>query len=291
MITNMESMSGASILRTLIYAAVFGAGIKKSYLHKWLISPAPVERGELEKKLKQLIKQKRISQNEDWLFLGKVVKESQSRFQESHEKLEFARHRLRLVTWLPTLSAIAVTGSVAALNATASEDIDLMIVTKTGFLWITRACVSLILFMDGSLRRRLERQVANKFCLNLWLDESSLQLPKQSLYVARELAQAEWILDKSQVEGNTWQANPWTREYLGRVRKRVKTKTLFFYKLVAWVFSPLEFTCFQFQFLRMRLTREIVARDKAFFHPRNTQSQVLSHYRKLCRRYNVESLI
>lgn len=285
------NLAEASVLRTLIYAHVFDAGVRRSELKRWLLSPVRLSSTELARGITGLKRAGKLVDRDGWLFLspGPSDQAHRLRSRESQAKLRQALSLIARIAWLPSILGIGVTGSVAVGNARASEDIDLLIITRSGFLWSTRLIVSAVLFADGSLRRRRERRVTNKLCLNLWLDEAALSLPKQSLYVARELAQVHWLLNREQVRERLWQQNPWSQAYLGVKPRRAGKRPL--HPGWAKLFSPLEQLCFKLQWLRMHPTREIVDAHRAFFHPRNTGGQVMRRYQQLCRRYNVDSLV
>ncbi len=286
----------SAVLRTLLYASVFDAGIRRQDVERLLISPQVFSHSHTEKTLKTLIAKKTIHQEGDWVWVGKRISAITftKRQTESEKKKKHLHSLLPLFVWLPTIKGIAITGSVAVGNAKQSEDIDLMIVTSAGFLWATRALVEGILLLCGVLRTRGMRNVRNKLCLNLWLDEKSLSFSTHSLYVARELAQAIWVVDRKGVQTHTLAANPWTAGFVSALcrKKDLSYKKQNQKSNFAFLFFPLEYCFFLLQASHMRArTREVVSLHVAFFHPRDTQADVLGTYLRLCRRFQIDSLV
>ncbi len=296
MICLMEfSNSQASVLRTLIYARIFDAGVRQSELGHLLLSPELLSPRQIKLAAGQLRRLGLVQQQLGWWYLaGSPIKtDSQEKLIHSRKKLRLAKQEIAKFTWLPTVLGAAVTGSVAVGNANRDEDIDLMIVTRAGFLWLTRAAVSLILFAGGKLRTRgHNRLLTDKFCLNLWLDDDSLALPKQSLYVAREVVQMHWLLERQAISKTLITSNPWLTQYVHIRHVTPEREVFYWFQIFArLLFLPLEAICFRVQLLRMHPTRELVSAHRAFFHPRNTQGQVMKKYTALCKRYNVASLV
>lgn len=290
------SPTASAIIRTLLYARVFGTGIARPDLYRLLLTPSMISTRSLSTALRPLARQNIIQLTNDYVWIGemRIGALLKKRREESERKEEFLKAVLPLVTWIPTLQGIAVTGSVAVGNASAREDIDLMIITRSGFLWSTRAVVEIILLMRGVLRMRGMRDVRNKLCLNLWLDEGSLALAHRSLYVARELAQVRWVYSSDNVPQRMFAANAWIRAYVANalLAKKINRRSIREHVLVRFVCAPLEYLAFFLQTTHMRTrTREVISLRMAFFHPRDTQSDVQERFKKLCGKYKIDSLV
>ncbi len=197
----------SSVALTKKYAAYFHGHLSDADLHRWLISGKtyPI------KTLKALFPQKQKIQPNN----------SEAR------KFILARKVARLLSYLPTISTIAITGSLAVNNSKPKDDIDLMIITRSDTLWLTRL---LVVPLVGLLfKRRLPKyqisnnksQIADAVCLNLWLDESALAVPasKRNLYTAHEVLQALAIYDRDGTYFRFIKANSWTKKYLANAYK------------------------------------------------------------------------
>ena len=86
----------------------------------------------------------------------------------------------RLIAGLPFVRLLAVTGALAMDNV-ADDDVDYMIVTEPGRLWLCRAMVV------GVVRWAAVRGV--KLCPNYFLSETALVLSERNLFTAHEVAQ------------------------------------------------------------------------------------------------------
>ena len=111
----------------------------------------------------------------------------------------------RLVSRLPFVRMVGLTGSLAVDNAKAGDDIDLLIVTAKGRVWLTRALTILVV--------RYAALWGVTLCPNFLISESALELPERDLYTARELRQMVPIFGHDVYE-RMLAANVWWRERL-----------------------------------------------------------------------------
>ncbi len=111
----------------------------------------------------------------------------------------------RAIARLPYVRMVAVTGSLAMDNTDEAADLDFLIVTRPGRLWLARACVILLV-------RRAAR-ASDRICPNYFLSERALALEEQNLFTAHELAQMV-TLHGAGVYAAMWRANPWVARFL-----------------------------------------------------------------------------
>lgn len=197
----------------------------------------------------------------------------------SKRKFDIAKRAANLLSRVPTIKAVALTGALAMGNATDESDIDLMIITKKDTLWITRI-ISLIAlrFFGFDVRRYGERDEKDKLCLNIWLDETNLSWDKKrrNIYTAHEIAQAKPLVSKQVTFDRFLDKNSWIKEYwpnAAQIRGEVKdmeTKNSFFS-----LFEPIA-RKMQFDYMEAKKTREVVTKKKALFHPVDWSELVLT---------------
>lgn len=136
--------------------------------------------------------------------------------QQAQKLIEKARNFTRkYLAQIPTLKLLAVTGSVAALNANKHADIDLLAITQENSHWLTRAAILLLLEKKRE-RVNLGRPPtynAGRFCLNIVLDESKLK-QQENLYVANEIARMKPILNRDNTYERFLEENHWVERYL-----------------------------------------------------------------------------
>lgn len=145
-----------------------------------------------------------------------LLKTRRLRERYTGEKIARAVKLSHLLRVFPGVRLVGLTGSVAAGNAARRDDIDLLIVTAPGRVWLTRAIILMLFGLTGVKRPdRSETHYDNKFCFNLWLEDSrpGLTIKNQDLYTAYEIC-----LMKPLLGGETYRRflrlNKWTERYL-----------------------------------------------------------------------------
>jgi hypothetical protein len=111
----------------------------------------------------------------------KLVKIRRRRAAASAILWERARYYGAVINQLPFVRMVAVTGALAVNNSEASDDIDFLVVTEPGRLWLARAFTILVVKMAA---RR-----GDLICPNYFLSDQALALPERDIFTAHELAQ------------------------------------------------------------------------------------------------------
>ncbi len=197
----------------------------------------------------------------------------------SQKKYLIAQKASKLISGIPAVKMIGVTGSLAMGNATKESDIDLMIITKKGKLWTTRIAVYILLKISGfSVRRPGETNQKNKLCLNIWLDESDMAWPikARNVYTAHEILQTIPIVNKGKSYERFLFRNKWALRYWPNAQKiKVTKKSSKYTKLRNLnLINKLAYNL-QYLYLKPKLTREEVGITKAIFHPRDLSKETL----------------
>ena len=184
------------MFKTLAYSDIFDYPLTAEEVNRWIIkgdSLAPAKKG---------------------LFYlpgrSNLVALRQRRRRYSRGKWGRVHRLVGYLKLFPWIKLVAVTGALAMNNAQADDDIDLMIVTQTNRLWLTRLTVWLFLFAYW----RRGKKINNRFCLNLWLDETTLAIKQRNLYIAHEICQALPVLDRDQTYQKFIRANLWYKKFL-----------------------------------------------------------------------------
>lgn len=100
----------------------------------------------------------------------------------SIKKWQIARRITKIISFLPFVRMVAITGSLAFCNATPKSDIDLLIVAEKGRIWTTRMFVSAIIQVIG--KRRHGSKIADRICLNHYLSDANLALRPEHIFSA-----------------------------------------------------------------------------------------------------------
>lgn len=210
----------------------------------------------------------------------------------SAKKIKIAKKASRVLSIIPSIKMVAVTGSLAMNNSANDSDIDLMIITKKESLWITRLFSYLAFSIYHlSFRRPFDHNQKDKLCLNMWLDESDLVWKKsdRNLYTSHEIAQIVPLVNKSNTYEkflfqNKWILNFWpnsvkierTAYRLQRTGKNLYAKT---YTLLPVLLEKLAYKI-QYWYMEKKITREEITPTRALFHPQDWGKVVLSRLLK-----------
>lgn len=214
----MVSSLECAILQTLAYADIFRYPLTESEIGSWLNKPLQNSQN-LSFTLKKLSSQKKIYKKDAYYFLfhhsGSVMLRIK-RTRYSIDKLKKASRLAKLLELIPTIELVGVTGSLSMKNGDKSDDIDFLIICKSGWIWTTRCIVTLIFQILGVRRKPLDTHVANKICLNMYLDSKHLQIPKssQDIFSAHELLQLKVLWARHDMYEKLILQNRWVEHFL-----------------------------------------------------------------------------
>lgn len=112
----------------------------------------------------------------------------------SLQKVKIAENKLRILSKIPWVQMIFLTGSVGSLNAKNEDDIDVWLVVEPKRIWCTRTLDFLLFAFSG--RRRLSTdgvvaaRVQDKFCFNFYSTTDALELSRHSISYAMQFVDA-----------------------------------------------------------------------------------------------------
>ncbi len=195
----------SAILKTLAYADIFDFPLTEQEIRRWLIGPPD---GELK-----------FAKKQPFYFLKgreKIVAVRKKREKESQKKFKIAKRVANWLKFIPTIKMVAITGALAMNNAHQDDDIDLLIVSQKNRLWLTRLMTVLLTEIIACRRHPADREFKDKICLNMFLDEAHLAVPKkeQDLFLAHEVCQLKPIWEKDGIYQKFIKENQWVRRFL-----------------------------------------------------------------------------
>jgi len=209
----------------------------------------------------------------------------------SKKKLKIAKEAAKTISRIPTVLFVGITGSLAMMNAKKDSDIDLLIITKSEMLWISRLLVYCLLVIgDFSLRKPRVKNERDTLCLNMWLDETDLVWDKKdrNIYTAHEIAQVVPLVNKNKIYKrflniNKWILNYWPNSVKIRksnieYRNKLEFSKIKYLNIVSnFVLRASNLVSFKFQYwyMKNKITREVVTPTRAIFHPNDWGSVVL----------------
>ena len=207
-LSRLSSLDTA-ILETIVYSDVFDFPLTTEEVRQRMSFAASID--EVEAALRGEALKQHVSFCGPYVVLhgrDSICSLRDQRREASAALIIAARKYGRRIAGLPFVRTIAVTGSLAASNADVGDDIDYMIVTARGRVWLTRTLVMLVVRWAGLRGITL--------CPNYLISEDALALPQRDLYTARELRQMLPVAGVSMYQ-RLLEANAWWKELLPNV--------------------------------------------------------------------------
>lgn len=249
----------------ILYHDIFYYPLTKSELSKWTVG----------KKVKVIrLPKVKVKEKDNFYFISESVSNIAKRISNertSQKKLLIAKRAGNIIKKVPTVRFVGITGALAMNNADEDSDIDLLIVTYANNLWTTRLLVYIkLLFSDLKPRHPGQSDQKNKLCLNMWLDETDLEINKKhrNVYSAHELAQIIPLINKDKTYERLLLANKWIKDYWPNAVEIPTSKLEIRPKKSLNILEPV-FFWLQYKYMKSKLTIEVITATRAFFHPVN----------------------
>lgn len=131
---------------------------------------------------------------------SKIKKQNAKYFKSIFRKVQFY---LKIVSLLPNVRLMAITGSSAMIHTGQHGDLDLFVITSSGTLWLTRLLLVLLAKSMGIY--------GSHICLNLFFDSTHLCIhkKKRNIYVAHEILQMLPLVNKKNTLERFLHSNRW----------------------------------------------------------------------------------
>lgn len=197
-----------SILRALAYADLFDYPLNIEELHRYQIETAySMEEIAWQLATNALLREATSYSDGYYCLKGRelVFAARRERARASARVWRRARLYCKLIARLPFVRMVAVTGALAVDNISSRPDIDLLVVTQAGRVWICRRLII------GYVR--LARLFHDDLCPNYIISENNLNLEQRDLFTAHELVQMA-PLHGIKLYRKMIEQNEWVRDYL-----------------------------------------------------------------------------
>lgn len=279
-----EKKCDFAIKKTLAYSSIFKYPLSFYQLSTFLLSKKSYDYDFFTKAVRRVVKKKHVRAKEgkfyhpsckpvSWVIRKKYTK----------DLLDESQFGFKMLKAIPWIKLLAVTGSVAAYNATKDDDIDLFVITEKNRVWLTRGFVILILKAINKYAQNGETN--RKFCCNLYIDESNLKWPqdKQSMYIAREIITMHPVINRDNTYFAFMKENMWLKEYFCNFHitfaEVTQTKKVEKSRLI----NRLEKTAkdLQMRYMKKKKTTEITRKDFIHFNKNDHTERVISEFRTL----------
>ncbi len=273
-VSKIGDIVSPTTLASIVYHNIFEYPLSSGELIKWEVSPKLIKPYHLPKD---------IGYQKGFYFIngqeGLLLKRA-LRKRLSEKKQLIAKKSVRILSLIPWITGVFLTGSVAMGNAKEEGDIDLMIIVKSGRLWTSRLLSFLLLTASGfKMRRHGIVDQKDRLCMNMWLDESSLVWPEKerNIFSAHEIIQVKPLLNRRNVYERFLSENIWVKDYWPSsisINKRENTAI----RVQAGRIEKMLFNL-QHKYMKDKITKEIVREDRAIFHPTDLWPEILRQLR------------
>jgi hypothetical protein len=283
--------SRKSIYNTLIYSDIFDYPLTSGQLYTFLIADKPFTKNVILEQVKSM--QQIVKKGDYYVLSGResLIRKRKEKKRCNREKIIKAKKIAKLVSFIPTVYFIGISGGVAMENAEKEDDIDFFIITQKETVWITRLALLIILQLLGVLRKRGTTQVNDMICLNMLLDETMVSFPKnrQDLYNAHEIVQLYPLIERHSLYQKFIRSNSWIRTFLPHAQQRgIKVDNAFTMPLLStvlfWImsFPFVEFIAqfLQRSYMKKNITNETISSSFLAFHPFDYREKTLALYNK-----------
>lgn len=259
-------------LATILYADIFDWPLTSRELIRWCIGVKP----------KKVLTTKGIT-------VSRLKREYWAQ-----EKWKKANKISRVLSIIPTLILVGVTGGLSRNNVRKNDDIDFFCITEKGTLWVSRLLAILVTELLKVRRRPGDKNVANKICLNMFMSEDSLSIQEKDLFSAYEVLQMVPLWKRDGAYRKFLSANRWVKRFLPNAWKernyelRIMNydKNRIFPLFIIRFFEPLA-RALQLWYMRNRRTTEVIAHGVLRFHPHDARVWVKRAFGRRLSKYNL----
>lgn len=284
------------ILRVFEYFYFFSYSLNFKTIKKYL--GVKISDKRLKKELERLVNLKKIAFKRGLYTLGEYsthkIKSQRFKVVNSKVKLNSLRFRafIKLISLFSIVKLVGVSGSVAMDNAGQNDDIDLFIISSINRLWTVRFLCIFIAIILGIKRSRLEKNVNNKVCLNLFFDEKELEIPdfKKNYYISHEIIQLKPLINKFNtyeifLYRNRWVCDIFPNVKIKKIRQdpisRPSTTITTFSRMTPIVdFIENFLKKIQLYLINKHKTKEIITNSQLWFFPEDFEDKLPEFARK-----------
>ncbi len=199
-----------AILKTVIYGDIFNFPMTAEEIHHFLIHNRTVGLTEIT----QHLQTSHFLANTlcfDGTYYSLASRQDIFELRHSREAmvlplLKRVKTYGRLLAYFPFVEFVGVTGALSMRNpSTETDDLDYLIITRPGRVWLARACIILLV--------RVMRLRHVEICPNYVLASDKLSQSRQDMYIAHEIVQLLPLSNVSLYQ-QLREENQWTQDYL-----------------------------------------------------------------------------
>jgi hypothetical protein len=282
------------ILKQLLYSEVFGHPLNSNELARYI----SCQQNELEDVLCQLQKEQLIIKNADFFYLFESDNKINKRISGQNKANQLRAKAFKVGAFIqrfPFVEGVAISGSLSKGILHDDGDFDFFIITQKNRLWIARTLLVLYkkIFLLNSRKY---------FCVNYFIDDSSLEITEQNRFTATEIVTL--IPIAGDIFPSFYTCNSWTKHYFNTPHQEVaiqKQQKNWFSKWIMWLFKGSLGEKTDIWCMRKTLKRwqkkfsdfddekfDLTLKSRRYVskhHPNDFQTKVLTKYDELTRKY------
>ncbi|HSW48454.1 MAG TPA: hypothetical protein VLG67_05240 [Candidatus Saccharimonadales bacterium] len=278
------------IIKPLVYSDIFDFPLTKSELWKFLISSKAIKKTDFENALNTSIN-KHISYIDGYFCLKgreKIIAERKNNLKEVSKKLLIVGKTAEYLAAIPSVLLIGISGGLAIGDVNQEDDIDFFVITKKGKLFETRLWILIILQALGLRRKRLDKNTADKICVNLLVDETKIKWSEKSrdIYTAHEILQMKPLFERNNTYAKFIKENDWIKSFFPNIQVlneekswKVESKINSILSILMRFLSNLPLENFirllQTSYMHRHMDGEIIEKHALFFHPKDYRAQTI----------------
>jgi predicted nucleotidyltransferase len=198
-----------NILRTLLYYDIFSHPLKPEEIFIFLPKNS-VSKSQIIDMIRDfsLENENSFAESEGYVYVKPNEHYIQLRKKKekcSRRMWRMARFMTHIIKRFPFVRGVFISGSLSKNSSEEISDIDFMVVTKKGRLWISRTLLMLFkkIFLLNSYKY---------FCLNYFITEDNLEIPFKNVFTATEVAYIKSTFNSGLMRSFVL-ANKWIKEY------------------------------------------------------------------------------
>ncbi len=211
---NLDDISVASVIRTLIYYDVFNYPLSEQEILA-ISSLIPDEKHKLGRIMDHLTEQGIVHKIDGYFSLSddpSTVKARLRGNKKAERWMVKAERFSRIIAAFPYIRGISVSGSLSKGFLGEDPDIDYFIITAPNRLWLARTL--LVAFKKVFLLNSYKY-----FCINYFIDSENLEIEEKNLFTATEIVTMIPMYGNG-IKEDFFRSNRWIDEYYPNYSRR-----------------------------------------------------------------------
>ncbi|MDO5561762.1 MAG: adenylyltransferase/cytidyltransferase family protein [bacterium] len=263
----MQNLEKNALFQTLFYARTFQQELSVVQLWQRLfLGQNRFTKKEFAAQLQQMLAQGILLQKEQQIFyLPRQKSVNNSKIWQ--EKYSLAQKAAQEIQKLPFVWAVGLTGSLAAHNCQGDDDLDFLIITAPKRVYWARFFCYFLAWLKH--KKHHLYKVNNSWCFNVFLSADQLLIPfrKRTLYGACQLKMLQPLVDPQNLFKQLLAQNLWLDSFFNQAIAPFETVCPNFKATKFGDWSESLMRKMQLNYMKGKITREIVTEKQIFFHP------------------------